>query len=105
MYMDINIVISILSGIATTIPLIVALVKYIQKAVKEKNWSIVLNLVMKYMEEAEKQYESGAEKKQYVLAMIKASANEVNYDIDMETVSKLIDDLCSMSKKVNAPEE
>ena len=58
--MDINIVISILSGIATTIPLIVALVRYIQKAVKEKNWSIVLNLVMKYMEEAEKQYESGA---------------------------------------------
>lgn len=48
---------------------------------------------------------SGAEKKQYVLAMIKASANEVNYDIDMEAVSKLIDDLCSMSKKVNAPEE
>lgn len=37
--------------------------------------------------------------------MIKASANEVNYDIDMEAVSKLIDDLCSMSKKVNAPEE
>ena len=103
--MDINIVISILSGIATTIPLIVALVRYIQKAVKEKNWSIVLNLVMKYMEEAEKQYEFGAEKKQYVLAMIKASANEVNYDIDMEAVSKLIDDLCSMSKKVNAPEE
>lgn len=103
--MDINIVISILSGIATTIPLIVALVRYIQKAAKEKNWSIVLNLVMKYMEEAEKQYESGAEKKQYVLAMIKASANEVNYDIDMEAVSKLIDDLCSMSKKVNAPEE
>ena len=103
--MDINIVISILSGIATTIPLIVALVKYIQKAVKEKNWSIVLNLVMKYMEEAEKQYESGAEKKRYVLAMIKASADEVHYDIDMEAVSKLIDDLCSMSKKVNAPEE
>ncbi len=66
-YMDINIVISILSGIATTIPLIVALVRYIQKAVKEKNWSIVLNLVMKYMEETEKQYESGAEKKQMFL--------------------------------------
>lgn len=103
--MDVNVLISILSGIATTIPLIIALVKYIQKAIKEKNWSVVLNLIMTYMEEAEKQYETGAEKKQYVLAMIKASANEVNYDIDMEAVSKLIDDLCSMSKKVNAPEE
>lgn len=102
--MDWNVLISIFSGLATAIPLIVALVKYVQKAIKEKNWSTVLNLVMKYMEEAEKQYESGAEKKQYVLAMIKASANEINYDIDMEAVSKLIDDLCSMSKKVNAPE-
>ena len=103
--MDWNVLISIFSGLATAIPLIVALVKYVQKAIKEKNWSTVLNLVIKYMEEAEKQYESGAEKKQYVLAMIKASANEINYDIDMEAVSKLIDDLCSMSKKVNAPEE
>lgn len=102
--MDWNVLISIFSGLATAIPLIVALVKYVQKAIKEKNWSTVLNLVIKYMEEAEKQYESGAEKKQYVLAMIKASANEINYDIDMEAVSKLIDDLCSMSKKVNAPE-
>lgn len=102
--MDWNVLISIFSGLATAIPLIIALVKYVQKAIKEKNWFTVLNLVIKYMEEAEKQYESGAEKKQYVLAMIKASANEINYDIDMEAVSKLIDDLCSMSKKVNAPE-
>jgi hypothetical protein len=37
--------------------------------------------------------------------MVKASADTVDYDIDMEVISKLIDDLCNMSKKVNAPAE
>ena len=37
--------------------------------------------------------------------MVKASADTVDYDIDMEVISKLIDDLCKMSKTVNAPDE
>jgi len=37
--------------------------------------------------------------------MVKASSETVNYDIDMEVISKLIDDLCRMSKTVNAPVE
>ena len=36
---------------------------------------------------------------------VKASADTVNYDIDMDVVSKMIDDLCAMSKVVNAPKE
>ena len=42
---------------------------------------------------------------EWVLAMVKASADTVDYDIDMEVISKLIDDLCKMSKTVNAPDE
>ena len=37
--------------------------------------------------------------------MVKASSETVNYDIDMSVISKLIDDLCDMSKSVNAPME
>lgn len=37
--------------------------------------------------------------------MVKASSETVNYDIDMAAISKLIDDLCKMSKTVNAPTE
>lgn len=97
-------IVSILSGLAATIPLVIQLVKYVKQTIKEKNWNQMLKMVMGYMEAAEKKFESGAERKEWVLAMVKASADTINYDIDMEAVSELIDSLCSMSKVVNAPE-
>lgn len=100
-----QLIVSVLAGLVTAIPLAVELVKYVQKAVKEKNWGKVLDMVMKYMETAEEKFDNGADRKEWVLAMVKASSETVNYDIDMERISKLIDDLCKMSKRVNAPAE
>lgn len=100
-----NIVVSILSGLAVAIPLVVELVKWIQKAVQEKNWQTLLELVTTFMKEAEAKFATGAERKDYVMLAIKASADTINYKIDMDIVSKLIDDLCAMSKVVNAPNE
>lgn len=99
----INYIIAILTGLATAIPLVINLIKYVQKAAKEKNWNQVVQLVMNLMKEAEKKFDTGAEKKEYVMSMIKASADTINYDIDMDAISDLIDSLCSMSKVVNAP--
>ena len=99
----INYIVAILAGLATAIPLVINLIKYVQKAVKEKNWNQVVQLVMNLMKEAEKKFDTGAEKKEYVMSMIKASADTINYDIDMDAISDLIDSLCSMSKVVNAP--
>lgn len=99
----INYIIAILTGLATAIPLVINLIKYVQKAVKEKNWNQVVQLVMNLMKEAEKKFDTGAEKKEYVMSMIKASADTINYDIDMDAISDLIDSLCNMSKVVNAP--
>jgi len=96
---------SIVAGLITAIPLAIKLVEYVKKAVKEKNWGKVLDMVMKYMETAEEKFDNGADRKEWVLAMVKASSETVNYDIDMEVISKLIDDLCKMSKTVNAPAE
>lgn len=96
---------SIVAGLITAIPLAIKLVEYVKKAVKEKNWGKVLDMVMKYMETAEEKFDNGADRKEWVLAMVKASADTVDYDINMEEISKLIDDLCKMSKKVNAPTE
>lgn len=98
-------IVSILSGLAATIPLVIQLVKYVKQAIKEKNWNQMLKMVMGYMETAEEKFSTGAERKEWVLAMVKASADTVNYDIDLEVVSRLIDSLCSMSKVVNAPTE
>ena len=97
----VRLIVSVLSGLAATIPLVVQLVKYVQRAIKEKNWPQVVNLVMGYMERAEAMFEKGADRKEWVLAMVKASADTIKYEIDMDEISALIDSLCDMSKVVN----
>lgn len=97
-------VVSILVGLSSAIPLLVKLVEYVRKATKEKNWNALLKLVMNLMEEAENKFTSGADRKQWVLAMVKASADTINYDVDIEEVGALIDSLCDMSKIVNVAE-
>lgn len=99
----VNIIVSILTGLAACIPLVIKLCEYVQKAVKEKNWQKLLELVMKWMEQAETKFEDGAEKKEWVLTMVKASSEAINYNIDMTEVGKLIDALCDMSNVVNPP--
>lgn len=93
----------IASGLIVIIPLILKLIEYVQKAAKEKNWNKLLELTMNLMKEAESKFTNGADKRQWVLAMVKASADSINYDIDIEEVGKMIDSLCEMSKAVNAP--
>ncbi len=101
----VKLILANLTGIAAVITLAVSLAKYVSKAVKEKNWNALLKTLTEYMEIAETKFESGAEKKEWVLAMLKASADTINYDIDMNAVGQLIDSLCDMSKVVNAPVE
>lgn len=101
----VRLIVSVLSGLAATIPLVVQLVKYIQKAIQEKNWPAVIELVMGYMERAETMFENGADRKEWVMAMVKASADTIDYEIDMDRISELIDSLCDMSKVVNAEPE
>ena len=98
-----NYTVSILSGLAVAIPLVVKLVEYVQKSVKEKNWNNLLNMTMDLMRAAEEKFQDGATKKEWVMAMIEASAGTINYDIDKQAVSELIDSLCDMSNVVNAP--
>ncbi len=65
----------------------------------------MLDLIMKLMEEAEGKFDNGTTRKEWVLAMIKASSDSINYDTDMEKVSALIDSLCAMAKVVNYKEK
>lgn len=97
----IELIASIVAGLLTAIPLVIKLVEYVKKAIKEKNWNVILNLVMDYMAIAEEKFDNGTERKEWVLSMIEETASTVNYDIDMTVISDLIDNLCKMSKKVN----
>lgn len=100
-----EIAISVITGLAATIPLVIKLVEYVIKAVQEKNWSNLLTLVMSLMAEAETMFEHGSEKRAWVLNMVEASAKTINYNVDLDQVGKLIDSLCDMSKVVNPPVE
>lgn len=104
MEFDFNFVLSIIAGLGAAIPLVLKLVEYVQKAAKEKNWNQLLHLVMALMAEAESKFEAGDERKEWVLGMVNVSAKNINYDVDIGAVSELIDNLCAMSKQVNAPE-
>lgn len=97
----IPLIVALLSGLATCIPLAYKLVQYVKKATQEKNWNALLGLVIDLMEQAEKKFTDGATRKEWVMAMVQTSAEYINYPIDSVSLGKLIDTLCDMSKIVN----
>ena len=99
----IQVLVTILSGVAAVIPVVYQLVKYVKRATQEKNWEALIKLTTSLMEEAETLFDKGTDKKDYVLTKLRASADLLNYEIDYQRVSDLIDQLCEMSKKVNSP--
>lgn len=104
MEFDWNIIIALLTGIATAIPLVIKLVQSVTGAVKEKNWAILMNQVIGYMKEAEDLYVNGADKKEWVMGMIEQSAKNINYDLTEEAkkkISDMIDAMCDLSKNIN----
>ena len=104
----IQIAISILSGIAVAIPLIIKLVNVVKDATRSKNWNLLIKMTMDYMTEAEKNIASGAERKEWVMSMVIASAANINYpmtDDDVKKIEDLIDSICDASKILNNSEE
>lgn len=99
----VNLVVAVLTGLAACIPLAVKLVQYVQKATQEKNWSALLGLVVDLMEEAEVKFSDGATRKEWVMAMVQTSAEYINYPVDTEALSEMIDALYDMTKIVNPP--
>ena len=100
--MDIvSLIVAIVSGIATCIPLIISLIKYIKEAVKSKNWSALMTLVMQLMADAEKLFGTGAEREEYVISTIKSMEATLNYDIDENVIREMIKAIVEASKKIN----
>ena len=97
----VSLIVALLSGLATCIPLAYKLVQYVKKATQEKNWNALLGLVINLMEQAEKKFTDGATRKEWVMAMVQTSAEYINYPVDSVALGKLIDALCDMSKIVN----
>ena len=91
----------LLVGLAVLIPLVIALIKYVKKATEDKNWNILVKIVLDLMVQAEQDYSTGAERKEFVMNQLKTLANTIDFEIDWDKVSDLIDALCEMAKEVN----
>ena len=101
----VDIVVSIMSGLAVCIPLVVKLVNVVSTYVKEKNWSQIVAIVLDLMKEAETLFSEGATKKAYVMASVESAAKSINYNYDevaKQKVSDMIDAICATAKIVNA---
>ena len=98
----ITLIVAVLTGLATAIPLVIKLVQYVKKAVQEKNWGNLLGVLIDLMEQAESMFDSGATRKEWVMAMAQTSAEYIAYPLDTAALSTLIDELVSMTKNVNA---
>lgn len=99
-------IVSILSGLAVCIPLVIKLVDVVQKAVKEKNWAKLMKLVIDLMTEAERKFSEGAAKKAWVMGELEAAAKSIDYPYDetaKASVSKMVDDIVAASKELNVP--
>lgn len=100
--MDIlELLIEILGGLVVIIPLVVKLVEYVKKSALEKNWNNLIRLLLNLIATAEEKFDNGADRKQWVIAMVQASANTINYPITEKELSDLIDNLVALTKKVN----
>lgn len=99
-----EIIAMIVSGMATAIPLIIKLVQTVQQMIKEKNWNQIIITVTEYMATAETMFTTGAERKVWVMEMLKTTAKTSNFDLTEENlmkISELIDKLCVLSREIN----
>lgn len=58
-------------------------------------------MVNTYIIEAEQKFDNGADRKEWVIALVKASADSINYDINEKELSDLIDSIIAVTNLVN----
>ena len=97
----VQIIVPIITGLAACIPLVIKLIDFSKKNAKAQNWTALMQLVLKLMAEAEVNYKEGAAKKEYVLDSIRAIESTLNYDVDIDKVSAMIDSIVTATKKIN----
>jgi hypothetical protein len=96
-----NIVLPIITGLCACIPLVIQLVKYIKLSITEKNFGNIMNLVLELIPEAEEKFATGAERKAYVMTNIASLCVILNYEVDLDKISEMIDAIVSTTKLVN----
>ena len=97
----ITLIVSIASSIVIMLPLVVSLVKHVKLLAKEKNWAGFLVLLNTYIIRAEENFETGADKEEWVVSMIMASADIIQFDIDEAALREIIRNIIEVTNNVN----
>lgn len=100
-----DLVLSIIAGVAVCIPLAAKLVQAVRTAAKSGHWNEIVSMVAELMAQAEELYSSGADRKKWVMNMLPAAAQSIDYDLTADEIAKIslmIDELCHMAKSVNS---
>lgn len=97
----VRLIAEIFALIGIILPMAIALCRAIKNSIKERNWKKLLSLAMRLMEQAESAFEQGADKKSWVMEMLKESLDEINYSISDEELSDLIDNMVDLTNKLN----
>lgn len=98
-------ILTIVSGLAIAIPVVIQLVKHVKALVREKQWNQLVKEVLNFMVTAEEQFDKGSVKKDYVLVLAKTAAEEIGVDFDEKKIGDMIDAMVEMSKEVNAKKD
>jgi len=96
-----SLILELIVQLCALILLIITLVNYVIKAVKEKNWTKMVELAIKIMAEAEDKFSTGAEKEEYVIGVVLTAAKEINYDVDEVELKAFIENTIALTKHVN----
>lgn len=97
----IEIIASILSGVAVCIPLLIKLIQYIKEAIAAKDYQKLIKLTMKFCEEAELLFGDGAQRKEWVMNRVREIAKAMDIEVDADAIGILIDDIVAASKIIN----
>jgi hypothetical protein len=65
-----ELIIEILAGLLVIIPLVAKLIEYVKKSTLEKNWNNLIRLLLNLIATAEEKFDNGADRKQWVIAMV-----------------------------------
>ena len=96
-----RIIMGIVLGLLVLIPFCVKVFNWIKKMISDKKWPELIKIVVKLIAEAEEACPDGASRKEYVMQMVKSAAEAMDYDVDMDEISKFIDNVVAMAKLVN----
>lgn len=98
-------IVAILVGLGISIPVVVGLIKSVRQNVEEKRWDLLMKKAIGLMITAEDLFETGSVKKDYVVVMLKKTAEELGLPYDEEKVGAMVDAMVELSKQINVPEK